>query len=58
MVRPTRSHLAQKGRRGLGCLPKLEIEQGGRAGAAVVDVERRSRAALAEVAVEGVRRAC
>ena len=32
-VRPTRSHLAQKGRRGLGCLPKLEIEQGGRAGA-------------------------
>ena len=32
-VRPTRSHLAQKGRLSLGCLPKLEIEQGGRAGA-------------------------
>jgi len=41
----------------LGCLPKLEIEQGDRAGAAVVDVERRSRAALAEAATEGVRRA-
>jgi len=57
-VRPTRSHLAQKGRLSLGCLPKLEIEQGGRAAVAVVDVERRSRAALAEVAAEGVRRAC
>ena len=42
----------------MGCLPKLEIEQGGRAGAAVIDVERRTRAVLAEVAAEGVRRAC
>ena len=27
----------------MGCLPRLEIEQGGRAGAAVVDVEWRGR---------------
>jgi hypothetical protein len=57
-VHHTRIHLAQKGQRGLGCLPRLEIEQGGRAGAAIIDGEWRGRCGARERAAAVVLWAC